>query len=59
MSPLSLRPSLRRYAAHLNRRQRRAWMIARLQRSPRVAISSGWLPRTVARTYAYVSVGGK
>ncbi|VUD64308.1 hypothetical protein UKMH10_5542 [Burkholderia pseudomallei] len=34
-------------------------MIARLQRSPRVAISSGWLPRTVARTYAYVSVGGK
>lgn len=23
------------------------------------AISSGWLPRTVARTYAYVSVGGK
>ncbi|KGD52012.1 hypothetical protein DP49_1970 [Burkholderia pseudomallei] len=56
---MSLRPSLRRYAAHLNRRQRRAWMIARLTRTPRVQISTGWMPRAVARTYAYVSVGGK
>ncbi|WP_458367842.1 hypothetical protein [Burkholderia pseudomallei] len=59
MSPMALRPSLRRYAAHLNRRQRRAWMIARLTRTPRVQISTGWMPRTVARTYTYVSVGGK
>ncbi|AOJ62456.1 hypothetical protein WJ32_08290 [Burkholderia ubonensis] len=60
MNPfMRLRPSLRRYAAHLNRKQRRAWMLARLQRSPRVAISSAHLPRAVARTYAYVSVGGK
>lgn len=56
---MSLRPSLRRYAAHLNRKQRRAWMIARLTRTPRVPIGSAHLPRVVARTYAYVSVGGK
>ncbi|WP_157642554.1 hypothetical protein [Burkholderia ubonensis] len=56
MSPMSLRPSLRRYAAHLNRKQRRAWMIARLTRMPRVPISSAHLPRAVARTYAYCKV---
>ncbi|WP_185734215.1 hypothetical protein [Burkholderia stagnalis] len=53
---MSLRPSLRRYAAHLNRRQRRAWMEQRLLRTPRVPISSAHLPRAVARTYAYCKV---
>ncbi|ONC38490.1 hypothetical protein AQ916_06985 [Burkholderia pseudomallei] len=59
MSPMSLRPSLRLYAAHLNRKQRRAWMTQRLLRTPRVPIGTAHLPRVVARTYAYVSVGGK
>ncbi|WP_257765106.1 hypothetical protein [Burkholderia glumae] len=53
---MSLRPSLRRYGAHLNRQQRRAWMVQRLTRSPRVPISSGFVPRGIARVYTYCKV---
>ncbi|WP_338509114.1 hypothetical protein [Burkholderia gladioli] len=56
MSPMSLRPSLRRYGAHLNREQRRVWMVQRLTRSPRVPISSGFVPRGIARVYTYCKV---
>lgn len=56
MKPMSLRRSLRQYATHLNRAQRRAWMIQRLERSPRVSISAGYLVPAIARTYAYCKV---
>ncbi|WP_207000907.1 hypothetical protein [Trinickia mobilis] len=58
MSPLSLRPSIRKYASHLSREQRRAWMRQRLARSPRVSISGGYVPPSVARQFVRTPIGG-
>ncbi|WP_213308967.1 hypothetical protein [Paraburkholderia sacchari] len=55
---MALRASIRRYAAHLNRQQRRAWMVARLQRSPRVQISTGYVAPCIARQFVRIPIGG-
>ena len=54
---MSLRKSLRQYGAHLNRKQRRAWMVQRLTLTLRVRISSAHVPKNVARVFTYVNVG--
>lgn len=55
---MSLRASLRKYASHLNREQRRAWMIQRLERTPRVHISGAYVAPSIARQFVYLPVGG-
>lgn len=54
----ALRASLRQYGAHLNREQRRRWMLMRLERSPRVPISTGYVAPSIARTYTHMSIRG-
>lgn len=54
----ALRALLRQYGSHLNRQQRRAWLIQRLERSPRVPISTGYVAPSIARTYTHMSVRG-
>jgi len=58
MTAMSLRKSLRQYGSHLNREQRRAWMTMRLERSPRVPISTGYVSPSIARTYTHMNVRG-
>lgn len=57
-SPMALRASLRKYASHLNREQRRSWMLARLNLTPRVDIGIGYVPPSIARQFVYLPVGG-
>ncbi len=58
MSIFSLRKPLRLYASHLNRAQRKRWMQMRLERSPRVPISTGYVVPSIARTYTHMNVRG-
>jgi hypothetical protein len=58
MRPMELRPSLRRYASHLNRQQRRAWMVMRLAREPRVEISTAYVAPNVSRQFVRIPIGG-
>lgn len=51
MTAMSLRKSLRQYGSHLNKAQRRKWLSMRLERSPRVPISTGYVPPNVARQF--------
>jgi hypothetical protein len=53
---LSLRKSLRKHGAHLNREQRRAWLCQRARLTPRVDIGKHYLPPTVARQFLHVKV---
>ncbi|MGI4815876.1 MAG: hypothetical protein ACRYG5_09960 [Janthinobacterium lividum] len=55
MSLFAHRPALRKYAAHLNRQQRCAWLAQRVTLTPRVW-SRGYVPSRVVRAYAYVKV---
>jgi hypothetical protein len=43
----------RGYLRALTPAQRRSWLEQRQRLTPRVAISSAWLPKELRRTYAY------
>jgi hypothetical protein len=53
-TPMSLRKSMRAYTSHLNREQRRQWLIQRLRLTPKVNISGSYLPPSVARQYVQI-----
>lgn len=50
----ALRKSLKQYASHLNREQKRRWVQQRLTLTPRVHISGAYIPPSVARQYHYI-----
>lgn len=54
MTAMSLRKSLRLYASHLNRDQRRKWMVQRLTLTPRVNVSGAYVPPSVARQFQHI-----
>lgn len=55
-SPAVVRMSHRSYLRALSPRNRRVWAEQRARLSPRVPISSAWVPSFISRQYAYVPV---
>lgn len=54
---LALRKPMRKYCRHLNRAQRRAWLMQRATLTPRVDIGRHAVHYNVARQFARVPMG--
>jgi hypothetical protein len=54
MSIFSLRASLRQYASHLSKEQRRKWFAQRCRLTPKVSVSSAYIPPSIARQYQHI-----